>query len=914
MERPGGPPLSTRPQHGRRFWLTLGAGLLAALAALAELSGAQPPVSVRTAALWIVVAIGSLLAALLEWLTNRREHLAAWRATQEAEEQQSTEEKGRWAERLDEEFLAHWEPRHRGVEHHEQPGWFFTGRSHALRELVSWLGNPSDHTARAVTGPPGSGKSAVLARLVAMSNPRRAQQAPAAIGKETPPQGTVPRPGSIDLAVYAKGKTPQELLDFVSHALGLALTEESGRARDDLGRLVDALLQRGRPMVIVVDALDEAIQPQLLAREFLEPLATRGGRVGVRLLVGTRPQLVGLLGPSFKRLDLDKPPYLDSADVARYVERLLQTADEGAPNSYRNEAVLHRRVADAIAARAGGNFLVAQLTTRAVLATADAINLDEPDWAARLPNTVGTAMDRLLAAFGRQEPRIRDLLRPLAYLQARGLADDRVWAALATATAATPGPHPYTDRDMRWLRTTLAANLLERAHVPSESRIGFRLFHQALAEHLRADGDDERVHAAYAEALCRLVPPHGNSSQRDWSRAPGYVRHHLVDHAARAGDDRLRKLLGDPHFLIAADPRSISDSLLGMRSRTPPPAVTEAAWTFRWAPLTLSDTAPELRPSLVELEARKCGADRLADLIAESGFERPWSVPLARWKHSFRNPPGPTSFVSLAAGEADGHPIVAVSSYVWDDVWVWDLASGDLLGAPLIVPGGVGAVEAVGQVDGITAVVVREADHALHMWDLQLRRPIGAPLPDWQGGFEFLPDDVKSVTALGQRLVAATTIRHDRSSSTRWHRTIKVFDLPTRTVIGQPIVVPYGVKAVEVAEVDGRQLVIGLCDAHPQVWDLATGALLCQLEPPPGIDQYGSRTTEHMAIATQAGRLVVAGISGELGFGWVWILTGKSLFDPSSDDVSARLLPGSGLSLERPLSKSSQRHLLILQP
>lgn len=911
MERSGGPSPSTRPRRWRRFWLALGAGLLAALAALAELSGAQPPVSLRTAALWITVAIGSLLAALLEWLTNQREDRAAWRAAQEAAEQQSTEEERRWAERLDDDFLAHWEPRHRGVEHHEQPGWFFTGRSHALQQLVSWLDNPDDRTARVVTGPPGSGKSAVLAWLVTLSNPRRMQQAPTAVSEVTAPQGTVPRPGSIDLAVHAKGRTPQELVDFISRAVGLSLKDEPSRAKDDFGPLVDALLQHGRPMVVVVDALDEAIQPQRVAREFLEPLATRGGRVGVRLLVGTRPQLLGLLGPSFKRLDLDRPPYLETADVARYVERLLQSAEEGPANPYRNQAALRRRVADAVAARAAGNFLVAQLTSRALLAAGEVIELDEPDWPARLPNTVGTAMDHLLAAFGEQEPRIRDLLRPLAYVQARGLADDQVWAALATATAATPGPHPYTDRDARWLRTTLAANLLERVHVPFEDRIGFRLFHQALAEHLRADGDDERINASYTEALCTLVPSSADSSQRNWLSAPGYVRHHLADHALRAGGDWLEKLVRDPQFLLGADPESLRDTLLEARSSTSAPAVTEAAWTFQWAPRTLLETAQELRVSLVELEARKCGADRLADLIDRSGFERPWSVPLARWKHGFRNPRGPTSFVSLATGEVDGRPIVAVSSFVEDPVWIWNLDSGDLTGAPLIVPGGVGAVEAVGELDGNAAVVVRENDHALHVWDLDRRRRIGAPLPDYNGGFEFQPDDVKSVAALSQHLLAAVAIRHDELSSTRWHEMIKVFDLPARAVVGQPIVVPYGVQAVQVVEFEGRQLVVTLCHhEHPVVWDLASGALLCKLEPPPLSDRYRSFATEHMAVAAHAGRLVVAGISDDFGFGWVWILTDKSLIETSSSSLSARLLPGSGLSLERPLSDSWQRHLL----
>src|SRR6185312_9905089 len=68
----------------------------------------------------------------------------------------------------------HWDPRARGVEQAARPGWFFTGRREALSQLVAWLiaaPDPADNV-RVITGGPGSGKSAVLARLVTMSDPQ----------------------------------------------------------------------------------------------------------------------------------------------------------------------------------------------------------------------------------------------------------------------------------------------------------------------------------------------------------------------------------------------------------------------------------------------------------------------------------------------------------------------------------------------------------------------------------------------------------------------------------------------------------------------------------------------------------------------------------------------------------------------
>ena len=61
--------------------------------------------------------------------------------------------------RLAGEFAAHWEPKGRGVEVAASAGWYFTGRTAAMRELVAWsesLG--TDTRLRVVTADPGSGK------------------------------------------------------------------------------------------------------------------------------------------------------------------------------------------------------------------------------------------------------------------------------------------------------------------------------------------------------------------------------------------------------------------------------------------------------------------------------------------------------------------------------------------------------------------------------------------------------------------------------------------------------------------------------------------------------------------------------------------------------------------------------------
>ncbi|WP_322778715.1 serine protease, partial [Frankia sp. Cas4] len=102
----------------------------------------------------------------------------------------------------DQAWRSHWDPRARGVERAARPGWFFTGRRRALGELVGWLCAPPERVdpLRVVTGGPGSGKSAVLARLVTLSDPAYRAAMPVPLTADDPvfalPAGT------IDLAVH----------------------------------------------------------------------------------------------------------------------------------------------------------------------------------------------------------------------------------------------------------------------------------------------------------------------------------------------------------------------------------------------------------------------------------------------------------------------------------------------------------------------------------------------------------------------------------------------------------------------------------------------------------------------------------------------------------------------------------------
>jgi hypothetical protein len=181
---------------------------------------------------------------------------------------------------------AHWRPRARGVYQDTTPGWYFTGRTALLRELTRWLehGVPG-RAVRVVTGSAGTGKSAVLAWLCAVSAPQLrteiASGRPAALADAA----AAPAAGRVSAAVWTRGLDADSAAGVL--ATGLALPVADGATLDEVLAAVGDPDRADRArLVVVVDALDEAQEPRQIARELLLPLARD---LGVRVLAGTRP-------------------------------------------------------------------------------------------------------------------------------------------------------------------------------------------------------------------------------------------------------------------------------------------------------------------------------------------------------------------------------------------------------------------------------------------------------------------------------------------------------------------------------------------------------------------------------------------------------------------------------------------------
>jgi DNA-binding SARP family transcriptional activator len=170
--------------------------------------------------------------------------LVPYRQARAAQDNVPADDNNTSAWHLDPAFRRHWEPRSRGVERALHGGWYFTGRSSALRELVGSLSvsaDPASPVVTVVTGSPGSGKSAVLARLVVTTYEQYRAQIPANVLDQAQP-GTIAAVGQVAAAVHAAGKTTAQVAAQIGMFLGLpdvgdqddlidALHDHSGQGR-----------------------------------------------------------------------------------------------------------------------------------------------------------------------------------------------------------------------------------------------------------------------------------------------------------------------------------------------------------------------------------------------------------------------------------------------------------------------------------------------------------------------------------------------------------------------------------------------------------------------------------------------------------------------------------------------------------
>jgi hypothetical protein len=356
-------------------------------------------------------------------------------------------------------LIAHWSPRSRGVEFDTDVGSFFTGRSAALHDSTKWLRSSEDFRTLIVTGSPGVGKSAVLSKIVTLSDPDYRKS------RRDDPWNADVSEGAVDVAIHARGKTAGDVIRRLSAELEVPADRE---------RLYTALGARKQPLRIVIDGLDEAVEAGAIA-ELLEPMHVLRG---VKVLVGTRPEYVRMLGEAPYKVDLNERRYSSEEDVGEYIKSRLRASGK---KEY--QAV---GFADAVSRFAAGkaetNFLVARLLAEDLIKEPPA-NLDQL-YKRQMATGIDQAFADYLRRYGRNQTRVRDVLRPLAWTLGAGCPWSNIWAPLATALSK--GNATYTDDDIRWVLDNAGSFILETLE---DKRSVYRLFHQGIADYLRREGE-----------------------------------------------------------------------------------------------------------------------------------------------------------------------------------------------------------------------------------------------------------------------------------------------------------------------------------------------------------------------------------------------------------------------------------------
>ena len=371
---------------------------------------------------------------------------------------------------------THFYAKAQGAEINE-PAWYFTGREPERRRVARWL-ESAERGLFVVTGPAGSGKSALLGMLVASSD-EGLMQALVKAGYEVGSVDLRPEGVSFNLALLLSGRSFADSAAALATGLGL-------ESSNDPDRLVDQVTRKAQidgRLTIVVDALDESRDPYKIASGLLRSLAVLPG---VRVVVGTRQSLLEdpdtptpsdrvLLDALGAQTDRQIQLAADPAAVTTYVKRRLTVAPPIAS-------------AALIAEEIGGRdqpFLFARLAVHEIRA--------DPELAqspAALKDLLGSGHRGVFAyavrRYKKTAPATEALLHALAYARGNGFPrTDGIWAAAARAISGAP------------ISDTAVAQALEGAapYVMLDTENGqsvYRLAHRTFAEYYRkADMADD---------------------------------------------------------------------------------------------------------------------------------------------------------------------------------------------------------------------------------------------------------------------------------------------------------------------------------------------------------------------------------------------------------------------------------------
>ncbi|MFT4215726.1 MAG: hypothetical protein QM619_00860 [Micropruina sp.] len=628
--------------------------------------------------------------------------------------------------------LHYWLDRASGRTDGDDAGWYFSGRRELATTIADFLRHDTGNLV--VTGMAGSGKSALLARAVTLSDPAFLSNpgysaAVDAIRQHTPE--TIPPDGSVRVALLARNQSSLDLLRSVAQGLGVTSTPADWTA----AQLRESIVTKvgNATATVVLDGLDEASDPFRVVADLLIPLATHTNAEGghpLRFAIGVRSpgpegqpgSLLALLRDALPQTDILRSDDESTADIAEYVEAVLsRSGGQSAGARYRADPELRATAAGIIARSVSPSFLDARLAAHRLLNSEQPPDLTDPDWLRSLAEgTVGLLRDDLRDFGGLHPDHTLAVLRATAFSFGRGLPWADIWPAVAEAVADEQIPN--TDAVIESALTGRLSGYLTEDN--EDDRRVYRPVHERLAETLRANhhqllGDTAEVaeeptavHARIAERLSGLLP---SSSDKEYPAPEPYLRRHLIEHAAQG--QCLEDQIVPPEFL----PWETSGLVRG-RLGLPLPDEPDVAGLTAW-----STVEPYLADAPI--------ADRTLSLaFARAARQLPGPSPTGslqpRWAHWPSNPNVlcHASVSCLTSVERPHGPHLLATGGNDHRIRLWDPSTGEQVGQTLI--GHTLAVTSITSfVDcGQVRLATASYDRTVRIWDPDTGQQIGQPL------------------------------------------------------------------------------------------------------------------------------------------------------------------------------------------